>query len=105
MKQFVYAIASTLYMTVKPSKPFNPVMGETYEGFMSFEDEIFNIYAEQTSHHPPISHFLIESSMIQISGHLELKGALSGNTYTIQNKGKCSIEFLDTKQKIEYALP
>lgn len=31
------AIISTLYMTVKPSKPFNPILGETYQGFMSID--------------------------------------------------------------------
>lgn len=34
MKQVIKTILSTLYMTVKPSKPFNPVLGETYQGFM-----------------------------------------------------------------------
>ena len=34
MKLVVTMVMSTLYMTVKPSKPFNPILGETYEGFM-----------------------------------------------------------------------
>lgn len=34
MKQVIAMVISTLYMTVKPSKPFNPILGETYEGFM-----------------------------------------------------------------------
>lgn len=68
-------------MTVKPSKPFNPILGETYQGFMCLdfdkatklskdypnkkEDaEVFEIFAEQTSHHPAVSNFLIESDMV-----------------------------------------
>lgn len=29
-KEVVKMVLSTLYMTVKPSKPFNPILGETY---------------------------------------------------------------------------
>ena len=32
-------------------KPFNPILGETYQGLI----EGCPIYAEQTSHHPPIT--------------------------------------------------
>ena len=39
MKQVVKTVLSTLYMTVKPSKPFNPVLGETYQGFMCLNPE------------------------------------------------------------------
>jgi hypothetical protein len=37
MKQVVFSILSTVFMTVKPSKPFNPILGETYEGFMCLD--------------------------------------------------------------------
>ena len=30
MKQVVTAVFSTIYMTVKPAKPFNPIIGETF---------------------------------------------------------------------------
>jgi len=33
----VRAILSAIYMTVKPSKPFNPILGETYQGFMCLD--------------------------------------------------------------------
>jgi len=33
----VRAILSVIYMTVKPSKPFNPILGETYQGFMCLD--------------------------------------------------------------------
>jgi hypothetical protein len=37
-------------------KPLNPILGETFE--MYYEDGS-HVYLEQTSHHPPVSHFLI----------------------------------------------
>jgi hypothetical protein len=39
MKQAIKAIFSTLYMTVKPSKPFNPIIGETFQGYICLDQE------------------------------------------------------------------
>ncbi|XP_061441744.1 oxysterol-binding protein-related protein 3 isoform X4 [Rhineura floridana] len=47
----VSAYASTYYRA--GSKPFNPVLGETYECVR--EDKGFQFFSEQVSHHPPIS--------------------------------------------------
>ncbi|KAL8165316.1 UNVERIFIED_CONTAM: Oxysterol-binding protein- protein 3 [Gekko kuhli] len=47
----VSSYASTYYRA--GSKPFNPVLGETYENIR--EDKGFQFFAEQVSHHPPIS--------------------------------------------------
>lgn len=138
MQQTVRAILSTVYMTVKPSKPFNPILGETYQGYMCLDAanllnddkvnqnniryqgnpgddaeasealdgaDVFKVYAEQTSHHPPISNFLITSKLVQIHGHFEQKGSLNKNSYLIQNKGVCHVTFLDTQQTITYSLP
>jgi len=112
MKQVVATVLSTLYMTVKPSKPFNPILGETYQGYLSADahqttnkQALFKVFAEQTSHHPPVSNFAVENSLVSIFGHFELKGSTSGNSYTIKNQGPCTVRFLDTNQQIKYALP
>ena len=67
--------------------------------------DIFRIYCEQTSHHPPISNFLIESEAVQIYGHYELSGSPSGNSYNIANKGVCRVKFKDSSQVIKFELP
>ena len=83
MKQTISMVLSTLYMTVKPSKPFNPILGETYQGYLyanqpdlennkedqdAFEQkkqkQVFRVFAEQTSHHPPISNFHVENDLV-----------------------------------------
>ena len=43
--------------------------------------------------------------MVQVTGNLELKGQMSGNTYFIDHVGPLKIEFLDTNQTIEYSYP
>ncbi|XP_067418149.1 oxysterol-binding protein-related protein 3 isoform X5 [Emydura macquarii macquarii] len=47
----VSAYASSYYRA--GSKPFNPVLGETYECVR--DDKGFHFFSEQVSHHPPIS--------------------------------------------------
>ncbi|KAG8559502.1 hypothetical protein GDO81_017359 [Engystomops pustulosus] len=47
----VSGYAATYYRA--GSKPFNPVLGETYECIR--EDKGFRFFSEQVSHHPPIS--------------------------------------------------
>ncbi|XP_019364148.1 PREDICTED: oxysterol-binding protein-related protein 3 isoform X2 [Gavialis gangeticus] len=54
----VSAYASSYYRA--GSKPFNPVLGETYECIR--EDKGFQYFSEQVSHHPPISACHAESA-------------------------------------------
>ncbi|OHS93320.1 Oxysterol binding protein [Tritrichomonas foetus] len=49
-------IIAGFHIDLNPKKVFNPYLGETYAGIWSNGTEIF---AEQTSHHPPISDFLL----------------------------------------------
>ena len=45
------------YYTSQFEKPLNPIVGETYQ---SVGRDGSNIFLEQTAHHPPTSHYLIE---------------------------------------------
>lgn len=59
----VAAFSSTIYATstegARPYKPFNPILGETYE----YVDPVigFRSVSEQVSHHPPVSALHAES--------------------------------------------
>jgi hypothetical protein len=46
-------------------KPFNPILGETYEGV--YESGVL-VYAEQISHHPPISSWQVMDPKGQVRG-------------------------------------
>lgn len=50
-------------------KPLNPILGETYQAFGA---DGARIYAEQTSHHPPISHFIVDgpNDIYKVTGYL-----------------------------------
>ena len=50
-------------------KPFNPLLGETYE----LVDKNYRYFAEQVSHHPPITAFAYEGPGFEVIGHNHLK--------------------------------
>eukprot|EP00347_Sterkiella_histriomuscorum_P010009 403339035 len=97
-----YALSS-LYCSLKQQKPFNPLLGETYQA--SFTDNT-RVYCEHTSHHPPISNYLIEDSseLYQVSGYYEFKAKISGNNLIMRNEGPNNIRFSDG-QTITYEYP
>ena len=57
MKNVIAFIVSGMHMVACMRKPFNPILGETYEGVWPDGTRIYN---EHISHHPPITCFLVE---------------------------------------------
>jgi len=47
---FIFGLTNSL-LYVDIEKPFNPILGETYQGFIAG----CPVYAEQVSHHPPVT--------------------------------------------------
>ena len=45
-------------------KPFNPILGETYQGQYSSG---LRVFAEQISHHPPVSSWQVEDAEGRVS--------------------------------------
>lgn len=87
----------------------NPILGETYE--MKWEDGS-HIFLEQTSHHPPVSHFYMmgPNSKYKYYGYSVFSSGAGINslkvfaiilTIQLYNKGKRSVEFKDG-QKISF---
>ena len=66
------------------------------------------VYCEQTSHHPPISHFLIEgpaSQPFKMHGYIEYKVAVQGafSSVKVTMPGRVMLELPDgTKYESEY---
>jgi len=94
MKQVV-AFALTSYVLVtSQNKPFNPLLGETSQG--SFADGT-RYYCEHTSHHPPITNFLVEgpNQKWRMFGYYEFIGSMGKNSLTSGLRGPITIEFED----------
>jgi hypothetical protein len=94
-----------MYMVCPQRKPFNPILGETYQGYWP---DGTKIYIEHISHHPPISYFLVED----VDGLYKFEGSYMytaklislGNAVRGRQVGKNRVHFKDGTI-IEYEFP
>mmetsp|Transcript_8977 Transcript_8977/g.17346 ORF Transcript_8977/g.17346 Transcript_8977/m.17346 type:complete len:222 (+) Transcript_8977:677-1342(+) len=72
----------------------NPILGETIRARCQDGSEF---YAEQTSHHPPVTHFLVygPENRYRCSGHYVFEAKAGLNSLKILNQGKRRVEFAD----------
>ena len=94
MKLVVAFVFSSIYMCTSQDKPFNPLLGETLQG--QFHDGT-KFYCEHTSHHPPITNFLIEDvdGLYTMSGYYEITGKMEFNTLISGLRGPNDLRFKD----------
>lgn len=74
--KFVAAfVVSGLHCMETLGKPFNPILGSTYQATLG---DGTPCYVEQTSHHPPVSHYLVqpESGEYQLAGFTGIDGKI-----------------------------
>jgi len=94
MKAVIAFGLSSIILCTGQNKPFNPLLGETNQG--SFEDGS-RFYCEHTSHHPPITHYLLEgpNKEYRVFGYYEFIGKMGKNSLTSGLRGPCTVEFRD----------
>lgn len=107
MKYLTSFLVHSFHLNLYSYKPFNPVIGETFQSIVKIPDSpelgSINVYAEQTSHHPPILNFLAIHDKYKVYGHRggSVKGA--GNSIVADVSGSYFIEFNDnTKYSVRY---
>ncbi|XP_023018178.1 oxysterol-binding protein-related protein 6 isoform X2 [Leptinotarsa decemlineata] len=83
----VSAYASTLSRA--GNKPFNPLLGETYE--CTREDKGFRFIAEQVSHHPPIGACYAESPSFTFWQDARVKTKFWGKSMEFQPLGNVNV--------------
>ncbi|XP_071502493.1 oxysterol-binding protein-related protein 1-like [Diadema antillarum] len=71
-------------------KPFNPLLGETYE--LQRDDIDTRILLEQVSHHPPVSAFHATSPHFEFHGAVHPKLKFWGKSMEVQPKGVVTIK-------------
>lgn len=94
MKWVIVACFSGFFCTPFFLKPLNPVLGETFEAMFSDGSKI---YLEQSSHHPPITHYELygPGKGYYYSGYSQFSSSAGFNSLTVYNKGKRSVCFKD----------
>ncbi|GAA5985907.1 hypothetical protein JCM10908_006328 [Rhodotorula pacifica] len=83
-------------------KPFNPLLGETYECIRP--EQGFRFISEKVSHHPPVLAFHSEATSRgwQLSGHVAPNQKFWGRSMEIFVLGDCSVRFLDDDKDGEF---
>ena len=67
------------------AKPFNPLLGETFE--YARPDKGYRYLIEQVSHHPPISAMYAESARWEYFGESAVQSRFSGKTFDLHHLG------------------
>jgi len=91
---FMVASLSTAYKRIK--KPFNPILGETYEYVRP--DLGFRFVSEQVSHHPPISVFHVQGQGYTFWGSIQPKIRFWGRTVDISPIGNVYLKLKRHKE-------
>lgn len=80
-----YAISEYASTIGRVAKPFNPLLGETFE--YARPDKQYRFYVEQVSHHPPIGAAWAESPKWEYYGESALKSKFYGKSFDINLLG------------------
>ncbi|KAI0933042.1 hypothetical protein AcW1_000018 [Taiwanofungus camphoratus] len=91
---FVAAFAMSNYSSTigRIAKPFNPMLGETFE-YVRF-DKDYRYMSEQVSHHPPISACWAESPHWRYYGEVDAQNKFMGKSFEIRPTGVAHAELL-----------
>jgi len=94
MKLTICGSLAYFYFEKLFEKPLNPILGETYE---AYGQDGTNIYLEQSCHHPPISHFIVEGPYknFKLSGWSSYTVKAGMNSGNITTEGHKLIQFKD----------
>ncbi|CAD8080229.1 unnamed protein product [Paramecium primaurelia] len=88
-------------MFLNMEKPFNPILGETFQGYMNGN----LLYCEQISHHPPVLGLYVLGRNFKLTGHLESQANFSANSITGQNYGYLQVTFPNNTSIIFNVMP
>ncbi|XP_042318644.1 oxysterol-binding protein-related protein 2 isoform X2 [Sceloporus undulatus] len=94
-----FAVSAVASQWERTGKPFNPLLGETYE--LIREDLGFRFISEQVSHHPPISAFYSEglNQDFVFHGSIYPKLKFWGKSVEAEPRGTITLELLNTGDK------
>ncbi|CAG0898098.1 unnamed protein product [Cyprideis torosa] len=70
-----FTMGMTVYSSIRNLKPFNPLLGETYE----FACKEYRVHAEQVSHHPPVGALHCEGPDFSLWGTTSVSTHFRGN--------------------------
>ncbi|KAF2277256.1 oxysterol binding protein 1 [Westerdykella ornata] len=95
---YVAAFAASEYASTigRVAKPFNPLLGETYE--YARPDKGYRFFIEQVSHHPPIGAAYAESKNWDYYGESAVKSKFYGKSFDINPLGTWFLRLRPTSE-------
>ncbi|PCH33004.1 hypothetical protein WOLCODRAFT_129549 [Wolfiporia cocos MD-104 SS10] len=98
---FVAAFAMSNYSSTigRIAKPFNPMLGETFEYVRLDKD--YRYVSEQVSHHPPISACWAESPNWRYYGEVDAQNKFMGKSFEIRPTGVAHAELLLPEERAQ----
>jgi oxysterol-binding protein 1 len=96
-----FAVTSYVSSMQRTMKPFNPLLGETFE----LVRDGFRVISEQVSHHPPVSAIHCEHSKFTFWASVEIKTSFKGTHLNVQPKGHFNLKLLDTGDHFVWGKP
>ncbi|XP_035500993.1 oxysterol-binding protein-related protein 2 isoform X1 [Scophthalmus maximus] len=100
-----FAVSAVASQWERTGKPFNPLLGETYE--LVREEEGYRLISEQVSHHPPVSAFHAQSLKQEFEFHGSICPKLKfwGKSVEAEPKGTMTLELLKHKETYTWTNP
>ncbi|XP_066090871.1 oxysterol-binding protein-related protein 2 [Saccopteryx bilineata] len=100
-----FAVSAVASQWERTGKPFNPLLGETYE--LVREDLGFRFISEQVSHHPPVSAFHSEGLCQDFLFHGSIYPKLKfwGKSVEAEPRGTITLELLRHKEAYTWTNP
>uniref|UniRef100_A0A8C2E2T1 Oxysterol-binding protein n=2 Tax=Cyprinus carpio TaxID=7962 RepID=A0A8C2E2T1_CYPCA len=100
-----FAISAVASQWDRTGKPFNPLLGETFE--LTRDEEGYRMISEQVSHHPPISAFYSESLNQDFSFHGSIYPKLKfwGKSVEAEPKGTMTLELSKHREAYTWTNP
>lgn len=91
MKLVITNYVSSFHFMMVTDKPFNPIIGETFQ----LKCGKSHYYAEQTSHHPPVTSYYVWNPNFTMWGTHGFKVSMGANSMTGNFTGENRVRFKD----------
>ena len=104
-KEVITFIMSGMYIPAQQLKPFNPYLGETFQGELPNGAKV---YVEQVTHKPLCCRFyMFYKNVYKLYGYFNfsVRSEGLGSTMYVDEEGPCTVEFPQLNERITFCVP